>query len=248
LDIDSPGGEAVGAFEAAALVRSVGAKKPVTAVVNGMACSAAYALASAATTIIATPSAIVGNIGVVMLHRDLSGAFEKAGVKPTLIFAGARKVDGNPYQPLPPGVRADLQNEVDQYYRMFVDCVAAGRGTKLTAAAAKATEARTYIGIDAISAGLADQIGGLDSAIVTDARRASQNSRRSSSEKIDINNIYGARRGEGATAPAVPTIYRPQSIYDDRKKRLAERSTSQAPAIDADAIYASRRGTRGTDQ
>lgn len=47
LDLHSPGGEAVGAFETAALVRNLAASKRTVAIVNGMAASAAYAIASA---------------------------------------------------------------------------------------------------------------------------------------------------------------------------------------------------------
>jgi hypothetical protein len=42
------------------------------------------------------------------------------GITPTLIFAGAHKVDGNPFEPLSPGVRDDLQAEVDNFYSLFV--------------------------------------------------------------------------------------------------------------------------------
>lgn len=94
LDLDSPGGEAVGAFEAADLVRRAAGKKPVIAVVNGMAASAAYAIASGATKIVTTSSGLSGSVGVVMLHTDHSRRLHDAGIKPTLIHAGARKIDG----------------------------------------------------------------------------------------------------------------------------------------------------------
>lgn len=164
VDIESPGGEAVGAFEAADIVRQAAKIKPVVAVVNGMAASAAYALASAATRIITTPTGLSGSIGVVMLHADYSRQLEAKGITPTLIFAGAHKVDGNPFEPLPPGVREDLQAEVDQFYAMFVKSVAAGR-KGLSPAAIRATEARTFIGADAVKAGLADEVGSFESAL-----------------------------------------------------------------------------------
>lgn len=164
LDMDSPGGEAVGCFEAAAAVRQLAARKPVTAVVNGMAASAAYAIASAATRIVTTSSGISGSIGVVMLHADYSGALAKAGVKPTLIFAGAHKVDGNPYEALPESVRESLQAEIETFYSAFVSCVAAGR-RNLSAEAIRGTEARTFIGANAVAAGLADQVGTFETAL-----------------------------------------------------------------------------------
>lgn len=171
LDLESPGGEAVGAFEAAAAVREAAAAKPVVAVVNGMAASAAYAIASAATRIVTTETGVSGSIGVVLLHADYSQRLEAEGVKPTLIFAGDHKVDGNPYEPLSDEVRSDLQAEVDSFYARFLDTVAAGRGRRLTARAARGTQARTFIGQEAVNAGLADEVGSFESALAALKRK-----------------------------------------------------------------------------
>lgn len=164
LDMDTPGGEAVGAFEVADVVKAAAASKAVYAVVNGMAASAGYAIASAATKIVTTSSGISGSIGVVMLHTDHSGRLQKAGVVPTLIFAGARKVDGNPYEKLSSEVRAELQAEIDRFYDLFVKNVAANR-KGLSVEAVRATEARTFLGADAVSIGLADTVGSFESAL-----------------------------------------------------------------------------------
>lgn len=169
LDLASPGGEAAGAFELAAAVRALAAKKQVTAVVNGMAASAAYAIASAATRIVTTPSGVSGSIGVVMLHADFSRALDKEGVTPTLIFAGAHKVDGHPFAPLPQGVLDDLQREVNQYYELFVQTVADGR-RNLSPSAIRSTEARTFIGQEAVDMGLADSVGTFDEVLADMSR------------------------------------------------------------------------------
>jgi capsid assembly protease len=160
LDLESPGGEATGAFEMADFVAAVSAQKPVTAVVNGLAASAAYAMASGASRIVTAPSGVAGSIGVVMLHLDRSKQLEKQGVAPTLIYAGGHKVDGNPFAPLPDSVRAEFQAEIDQLYSMFVETVARGRRA-MTSDAIRATEAQTYIGAAAVAAGLADDVGTL---------------------------------------------------------------------------------------
>jgi len=167
LDISSPGGEAAGMAGLADLIRSVRQTKPVTAFVNDMAASAAYGIASAANEIVISPTSILGSIGVVMLHADRSGELAAQGVKPTLIFAGSHKVDGNPFEPLSDAVRADLQASVDAHYRQFLDTVAVGRGRKLTADMARATEARTFIGAEAISLGLADHIASFDEVLAS---------------------------------------------------------------------------------
>ncbi|KAF0135357.1 MAG: peptidase S49, partial [Xanthobacteraceae bacterium] len=156
LDLNSPGGEAGGMFALAAKVRDVAAKKMVIAFVNDLAASAAYGIAASASQIVISPSSIVGSIGVVLLHMDRSDQLAKAGMKPTLIHAGAHKVDGNPFGPLPDGVRSDLQAHVENIYGLFLDTVAAGRGAKLTKRAARATEARVFMGQEAVSLGLAD--------------------------------------------------------------------------------------------
>lgn len=175
LDMDSPGGEAVGAFEAGDAVGAAARVKEVVAVVNGMAASAAYAIASQATRIVTTSSGISGSIGVVMLHADYSVAIANRGIKPTLIHAGARKVDGNPYQPLTDDVKAELKGEIDRFYDLFVTGVAVGRAG-MTEEAIRATEARTYIGADAVAVGLADAVGsfeGVVSELTTKAATAS---------------------------------------------------------------------------
>jgi capsid assembly protease len=167
LDISSPGGEAAGMAGLADMIRSVRQTKPVTAFVNDMAASAAYGIASAANEIVISPTSIVGSIGVVMLHADRSGELAAQGVKPTLIFAGSHKVDGNPFEPLSDAVRADLQASVDAHYRQFLETVEQGRGLRLTAGMARATEARTFIGAEAIARGLADRVASFDEVLAS---------------------------------------------------------------------------------
>ena len=167
LDISSPGGEAAGMAGLADMIRSVRQTKPVTAFVNDMAASAAYGIASAASEIVISPTSTLGSIGVVMLHADRSGELAAQGVKPTLIFAGSHKVDGNPFEPLSDAVRADLQASVDAHYRQFLETVAQGRGGKLTADMARATEARTFIGTEAVAHGLADRIASFDDVLAS---------------------------------------------------------------------------------
>lgn len=165
IDIHSPGGEAVLAFETAALMRELSATKRTIAIVNGMACSAAYAIASGATEIVTAETGVSGSIGVVLLHADFSRQLDREGISPTLIHAGAHKVDGNPFEPLSADVRDDLQQEVNAFYDAFLSTVAKGRGNRLTSAAARKTEARTFIGKAAVAAGIADRVGSFESVL-----------------------------------------------------------------------------------
>ena len=164
LEIDSFGGEVAGVFDLADAIRTARAAKPVWAFVAEHAFSAGYALASQADRIILPRTGAVGSIGVVVMHADLSGQLSDAGVTVTLIHSGAHKVDGNPYAPLPNPVRARIQAEVDSIRTLFAETVAAGRGRRLTAEAALATEAECYRGAEAVAAGLADEVSDQASA------------------------------------------------------------------------------------
>jgi signal peptide peptidase SppA len=174
LDMESPGGEAVGAFEVAGAVRQLSAKKRTVAVVNGMAASAGYAIASGASKIVSTPTGVAGSIGVVLLHLDYSQQLAADGIKPTLIFAGDHKVDGNYLQPLPDSVQKELKDEVDRFYSLFLTTVAEGRGRRTPVSVAKETEGRTYIGQDAVDARLADDVGTFEEVLASLKTRAAR--------------------------------------------------------------------------
>lgn len=158
LDIDSFGGEVAGAFDLADRIRSARTQKPVHAFVADHALSAAYALASQADRIILPRTGAVGSIGVVAMHSDMSGALDQKGIAVTLIHAGARKVDANPYQPLPEAVRDRIGGELEDLRQLFAETVAEGRGRRLDTLRALGTEAAVFRGEAAVFAGLADEV------------------------------------------------------------------------------------------
>jgi ClpP class serine protease len=137
--------------------------KPLWAVANECALSAAYAIASTADRIYVTRTGEIGSIGVVAAHVDESGADAKAGLAWSFIFAGDRKVDGNSHGPLSERARAEVQADVDRLYGEFCMLVVANRG--LVADAVRATEAAIFRGELAVQAGLADRLGTLDAAL-----------------------------------------------------------------------------------
>tara|TARA_Y100000815_G_scaffold169233_2_gene153602 strand:+ start:20021 stop:20899 length:879 start_codon:yes stop_codon:yes gene_type:complete len=158
LEIDSPGGEVSGMFACARTLRRLAQKKPMIAILSDMACSAGYALASAANAIIIPDTGCAGSIGVIALHTSVAGALEKAGVEVTILKAGARKADLNPYEALQPEVRDRYLDELEALRVKFAEMVGLHRGDRLTAEAALATEADTFNGEAAVAAGLADAV------------------------------------------------------------------------------------------
>ena len=163
LDIDSPGGEASGSFEMARRVREVAAVKPVWAVANDAAYSAAYAIAASAQRLFVTETGGVGSIGVIALHVDQSVKDANAGYRFTAITAGAHKNDYSPHEPLSDAARTELQGEVDRLYAIFTEHVAAMRG--LDADTVRATEAGLYFGSNAVVQGLADGVQTLETTL-----------------------------------------------------------------------------------
>ena len=201
LDINSPGGEATGMARIAQAVRKAKVKKPVIALVNDMAASAAYAIASQADRILISETSLVGSIGVLWVHFDHSKALAEKGVKPTIIHAGAHKVDGNPYGPLPDAARAGIEDEINSIYAVFIGQVIKGRSS-LSVGDVRKQEARTFTGQAAIDNGLADAMGNIEDAISMDIGGSimSDNSVPASAgiSQADFDEAVAAARTEGA--------------------------------------------------
>lgn len=163
FDMNSYGGEVAGCFECAADIPRLANGKKTLAVVDSNCYSACYALASQCDKIVCTPSGGVGSVGVVAMHADMSKMLDKWGIEITFIFAGDHKVDGNPYEPLPDEVKADMQASIDKSYSAFVTLVAKGR--KLDEKVVRDTQARTYRADDALALGLIDAVATPQAAV-----------------------------------------------------------------------------------
>lgn len=165
LDVDSPGGMVDGVPELAAEIFNARGSKPIVAVANSLAASAAYWIATAADEVIVTPSGQVGSIGVITAHQDESGYYEQQGVKTTLISAGRYKAEGNPYEPLTDDARASIQARVDDYYGMFVNAVARHRGVKATDVRNGFGEGRVVGAQEAKKLGMVDRVETLNETL-----------------------------------------------------------------------------------
>ncbi|QKB85623.1 S49 family peptidase [Escherichia coli O157:H7] len=175
LDIDSPGGQAAGAFDCADMIYRLRQQKPVWALCNDTACSAAMLLASACSRRLVTQTSRIGSIGVMMSHVSYAGHLAQAGVDITLIYSGAHKVDGNQFEALPAEVRQNMQQRIDAARRMFAEKVAMFTG--LSVDAVTGTEAAVFEGQSGIDAGLADELVNASDAISVMATALNSNVR-----------------------------------------------------------------------
>lgn len=165
MDIDSPGGSVAGVEETGAIIAAATKKKPIIAHANATAASAAYWLGSQASEFWVTPSGQVGSIGVLGVHRDISQAMEKEGIRTTFVTAGKFKAEGAAETPLTDEARDFMQARVDQYYDTFVKAVAKGRGVSEKMIRGGFGEGRVVGAKDALAMGMVDGIGTMEQVI-----------------------------------------------------------------------------------
>ncbi len=163
--VDSPGGSVRLIPEAAQLVRTVRARKPVIVAIDGSACSAAYWIACQSTALIATPSAQVGAIGVLAERPSIARRLQQDGVDVTVVHAGKFKHHGHVALPLEDSERQWLQREVDATYAEFVAAVAAGRRVSPSTVRDGYGEGRPVRAADALALGMIDAVQLVEDAI-----------------------------------------------------------------------------------
>lgn len=245
LEIDSSGGEAGGVFDLAQRLRALSqtSGKPLWAIADEAALSAAYAIACAADRLWLTRTAEVGSIGVVAVHVDESVADAKAGMSYTFLHAGAHKVDGHPHAPLPAPVAADIQADIEQLHTQFIALVAGFR--RLTPEAIRDTEARVYRGEAALQAGLADQIGTRAEAITALQRQLSMSAGRSLRNKAaSLSAAHTTSRSQPSPKEISMNNHNPATPADDAQENTVPNSnpatvtSPQNPPLDEAAITA----------
>lgn len=187
LDIDSSGGESYGVTELASELLAARRAKPIAAIANSMAASAAYWLAASCTEVYVTPGGEVGGIGAYTVHEDASKALERAGVNLTLISAGKYKTEGHPYGPLEADTQGFMQKRVDECAAMFVNDVARGRNVSATVVRDTFGQGRVLGAKQAKTAKMVDGICTLDQLVSDLARGKSSGSGAGASARLLFN-------------------------------------------------------------
>ena len=250
-DIHSYGGLVHGAQETWDAV--VGAGTPTLAVIDSMAYSAAYYVASAADRIAITPSGGAGSIGAYKMRVDVTEMLAKGGVKVDFISAGAYKLDGQPATEMSDDERKRHQAAVDVSYDEFVSAVAVGR--KMDEEAVRKTEAGTFSAQDALRLGLVDDIMTATAALsaafsrmapsgiamttpntdqaAIDAQVAEARTTAISAERARIAGILGCAEAEGRSVLAQHLATQTDMTVQAAQGILAV-SAKVAPATDAD--------------
>jgi capsid assembly protease len=164
-NIDSPGGSVSLIQETAKKILDARGQKPLIAIANAQAASAAFWIASAFDEFVVTPSGEAGSLGVLTSHVDHSKQNAMLGVEVTYVSAGPYKTEWNSDSPLSKEAFDFELKRVNEYYDAFVNGVARGRG--VTAAAAKRDfgGGRCLSAKDCVRAGMADRVATFDSVL-----------------------------------------------------------------------------------
>jgi len=165
LHVDSPGGSSYGIEEFADRIYAARGRKPIYAIADSMACSAAFWLASAAETFCCTPGGDVGSVGVYMAHVDQSAAMKAEGVKVTFIHAAKYKVEGNPAEPLSDEAKTHWQEMVNETYGKFLGALKRNRGQSIEKVRSDYGQGRVVSAANALASGMIDRVMSFDSLI-----------------------------------------------------------------------------------
>lgn len=187
LRIDSPGGEVTGTHEFANYLDEACEIKPIVAYVQGMACSAAYWIASATSHIYVDKTATLGSIGVVAAWTDDSKARTAAGLTDYEVVSSQ-----SPKKRLDPKFddgRAELQKQIDGLADIFIDDVAAFRDVSREKVLLDFGQGSTFLANEAIKIGMADEISSLRDVIAELTTADTSNNNTNNLNNINNNGV-----------------------------------------------------------
>jgi ClpP class serine protease len=164
FDVDSPGGEVSGCFDLVDAIYDARGSKPIRAICTERAYSAAYAIVSAVDPggVSVPRTGGTGSVGVIYTHVEMSKALQQGGIKVTIFKYGARKADGNEFEPLSQAAIDRLDAEVAEVGELFIETVARNRGLRTNDV--RRTQASTYLGAHGVDIGFADAVQAPDAA------------------------------------------------------------------------------------
>jgi protease-4 len=169
--IDSPGGEVTASDEIWRQMNLLSKKKPLVISMSDLAASGGYYMAMTGDSIVAEPGTLTGSIGVVFGKPNLHGLYDKLGVTKDAIQRGKHADIDSDYTSLSPEERDKLRQGIDESYQDFLSKVAEARHHSVGEIDAVA-QGRVWLGSQAKSRGLVDELGGLDTAIAMVKKKA----------------------------------------------------------------------------
>ena len=162
--VDSPGGDGIASDDILHEMKLLSKKKPVLISMSDLAASGGYFIAMTGDPVLAYSNTLTGSIGVFFGKVNLSGLYEKLGIKTQLLTRGRFADIDSETKPLTPEEKDKVQKEIQVFYKGFVDRVAEARKRPYDQVEPLA-QGRVWLGAQAKMNGLVDEIGGLDRAV-----------------------------------------------------------------------------------
>ncbi len=155
LYVDSPGGTVYESEELYLKLKEYKDQtgRPIWDYMAHYAASGGYLISMAADKIYANPNTTTGSIGVIMSGFDMTGLYEKLGIRYFSITSGAYKDSSR----MTEEQMAIYQTQVDEYYNKFVGIVSEGRGMDPETVRTLA-DGRVYTANQALENDLIDEI------------------------------------------------------------------------------------------
>ncbi|RTL03744.1 S49 family peptidase [Candidatus Dependentiae bacterium] len=164
FDFDTGGGQVAGTERLGdAIWKARQSGKRTIAVCNEFCASAGLWAAAQCEHVVIPATGSMGSLGVYTVHMDNTKAWQEYGFEKTVIHRG--KYKGIDERPLDADSKADLQRFIDGKYSLFVDAVARGRGLNADEVTKRWGESQLFTGSEAVSTGLADEIGTLQDVL-----------------------------------------------------------------------------------
>jgi capsid assembly protease len=208
--VNSPGGEAGGMFDLSAAIYKARGSKPIWAIANEEAFSAAYGIASAADKVYVTRTGGVGSVGVIAVHMETSEQNKREGHTYSIFRAGEFKAEQNSLEPLTDHARGSIQAEVNRIYSMFIDQVARNRG--MSKESILKTKAGIFFGEGGVLNGFADAVSNVKDVLAELQAKAAGNKAITAQEDFSDKGLAAPIRGSFAVASDQPKIQTREEI------------------------------------
>jgi protease-4 len=195
LHVDSRGGSAAASDRIWREVSRLAAAKPVVAYLGDVAASGGYYVAAPCGWIVAQPTTLTGSIGVVAGKFSVERLLDRLGVGSAILTRGRAAAMNSFRRGYDEEERARLRAELEATYRQFLEKVAAGRKFPVERAD-EVGRGRVWLGQDAATRGLVDQVGSLAEAVTVAEGRA----RRRPRERFALVDVHLHPRRAGLLA------------------------------------------------
>ncbi len=206
LDIDSGGGQVSGTPEFYDFLKNY--SKPIVAYTDGLMCSAAYYIGSAASHIVANKRAdAIGSIGALVSFIDFTGMYEKRGAKIIKAYASKSTEKNADFEKL-------LAGDADPYIKNQLDPIVEDFITDIKATRANVNDevfkGSTYTAAEAMSLGLVDELGTIQTAINKVLELADQNEK---SQKVNTKTMKNYNKIEALLGIETGFASNDQGVY-----------------------------------